>query len=378
MNKQLIICGNLCNYDLALGELFARYEMPVKIWRHIPIENQLSDSLPLHFLGKCHFISGDPKASLFTKFNEDVLVLSLTNTFYFTLGKIKTFYALSFKRVKLVNCSTGSDVTELLRSRTLTGYVYRWLWDFAQFNIIPPYPEAIKSIRTVNSKKFFILRYPYLLFPRTAKLDREGSSLVFLHASNIDFGVRDDKFGRNSTKGNDKFFKAFIRLLKQGFEAKCIVLDRGPDREIVKELISKEKVEQQFTWTDPTDSAGLQKLLSASDIVVDQFDVGGFGMIAIEAMAQGKPVMIHIDKNCWPLVYDDEPPVINCHTEDEIFHAIMKWSDREKLQDLGDRAEKWVRKHHDVHTADFSEFIMRICLAAGLEWPRPDLAKQTT
>ena len=104
--------------------------------------------------------------------------------------------------------------------------------------------------------------------------------------------------------------------------------------------------------------------------MVDQFDVGALGGIACEAMAQAKPVMIYIDKNYWPLVYDEEPPVINCHTEDEIYNAILEWADKKKLQDLSERAEKWVRKYHDVHTADFSEFILRVCLAAGLEWPR--------
>jgi hypothetical protein len=92
-------------------------------------------------------------------------------------------------------------------------------------------------------------------------------------------------------------------------------------------------------------------------------------------MSQGKPVMIYIDKNYWPLVYNEEPPVINCCTEDEIYKAILEWADRKKLQELGEKAEKWVRKYHDVHTADFSEFILRVCLAAGLEWPRKDLSK---
>ena len=52
------------------------------------------------------------------------------------------------------------------------------------------------------------------------------------------------------------------------------------------------------------------------------------------------------------------------------------YKDKKKLKDLGEKAEKWVRKYHDVHTADFSEFILRVCLAAGLEWPRKDLAEQ--
>ena len=59
-----------------------------------------------------------------------------------------------------------------------------------------------------------------------------------------------------------------------------------------------------------------------------------------------KPVMIYVDENCSKILYSDPPPILNCHTEEEIFQQIMKCSDRVFLQTLGKQAMEWVYKYH--------------------------------
>ena len=56
--------------------------------------------------------------------------------------------------------------------------------------------------------------------------------------SNIDFGVNDSGLKRNSTKGNDKFIKAFIKAYKKNKNIKCLILNRGPDKDVAKEYIN--------------------------------------------------------------------------------------------------------------------------------------------
>jgi hypothetical protein len=293
------------------------------------------------------------------------------------LFRNKTTSVLFVRKLKFISVPTGSDLSELEIQTPIRKILFLIIFKYGTTHL-PHYTNCIGVYLKYKLEKYFFAKHPYI-FQKKIPNRYYNQEIVFLHPSNLDWGETDNKVGRNSFKGNDAFLKAFARasrhLEKRNIFIKCRILYRGPDKDVAIKLICRESAERFFEWVKPTTTVKLIEYFSQSDVVIDQFNLGILGMIAMEAMAQAKPVMIHIDKNCWPLVYDEEPPVINCHTEDEIYQAILAWSDRKKLQALGERAEKWVRKYHDVHTADFSEFILRICLAAGLEWPRVDLSK---
>jgi glycosyltransferase involved in cell wall biosynthesis len=378
--NEIIICGVLCNNDIALAELLSRYSFHVKVLRlsshRAPHENNLPGKLTYFTYDNILYVEN--AAQFFRECSKANSIISI-NGYYPSIVRWRKliqdlFFCTNFK--KIINLTCGSDITELCIKNSLEGFKYRIHLKNSFYNYISPYPWAIKNLHKIFLRYFSFYRFNFfLLYPKVNKKLVE-KDVIFFHPSNLDWGVNDSNLNRNSTKGNDRFLKAFIRALGSGLKARCILLDRGPDAKEAKKIINESGYASSFEFLSTLTPHELKNVFIMSDMVVDQFDVGGLGGIACEAMAQAKPVMIYIDKNCWPLVYDEEPPVINCHTEDEIYNAILEWSDKKKLQDLGEKAEKWVRKYHDVHTADFSEFILRVCLAAGLEWPRKDLAKQ--
>ena len=118
--------------------------------------------------------------------------------------------------------------------------------------------------------------------------------------------------------------------------------------------------------SDFTDSVACNA--GTQDFGGDQFDIGWLGASAMEAMAQGIPVMIYIDESCTPLIYEKPPPVLNCKTEDDVFEAIMGNQNRQKLQKIGDISERWVRRNH-ADSSDMLELSYRICVASGIPWP---------
>jgi glycosyltransferase involved in cell wall biosynthesis len=376
----IVVCGVLCNNDIALAELLSRYGFSVKVLRQLAQKAISEDHLP----GKLKYFSFknikyiDGSLRFFYECSKANLVVSINGYYPAMMGfKAKLLSFFCFKKVNVINLTCGSDITEFVVSNTVAGRNYRNHLIKSFFNYISPYPNAIKNLFVLGLSNFAFYRFNYYLLGEFFINDKreEKEYFTFFHPSNLDWGCRDSKLGRNSTKGNDRFIRAFIRALDAGINAKCILLDRGPDKEEAKNLIKKSVYSKFFEFKDQMTPAELRENILDADIIVDQFDVGGFGGIAFETMAQAKPLMIYVDKDCWPLVYDEEPPIINCHTEDEIYNAIVEWTDRSKLKKLGEKAEKWVRIYHDVQTADFSEFILRICLGAGLKWPRKDLAK---
>ncbi len=379
-NNTIIVCGVLCNNDIALAELLSRYSLNVKVLRlfsHQAIpENNLPGKLTYFTYDNIQYVEN---ATQFLQECSKAKSIISINGYYPAVVRWRMFLRDFFFRnnfKKVINLTCGSDITELFIKNNLEGFKYRTHLKNSFYNYISPYPWAIKNLHKVFLRSFSFYRFNFFLLSSKENKISTEKEIIFFHPSNLDWGINDSKLNRNSTKGNDRFLKAFIRTLGSGLQAKCILLDRGPDAKEAKKIINESAYASSFEFRSTLTPHELKNAIIMSDIIIDQFDVGGLGGIACEAMAQAKPVMIYIDKNCWPLVYDEEPPVINCQTEDEIYKAILEWADKKKLKDLGEKAEKWVRKYHDVHTADFSEFILRVCLAAGLEWPRKDLAKQ--
>lgn len=84
----------------------------------------------------------------------------------------------------------------------------------------------------------------------------------------------------------------------------------------------------------------------------------------------GKPVLMHLDLTCSDLTYEEEPPILNCSSEAQIREMILGNLDQSPLRNLGERARNWVFANHGTEH-NMEEFICCMCLAAGLEWPRP-------
>ena len=269
----------------------------------------------------------------------------------------------------IVNVSTGSDVAELARERSRSGWVCRSLLRRAAVNYVPAYPEVVRSITALRLANFEFFRYAYWLAPCTTTRRPDGP-ILFFHPSHLDWGFTDVKPSRNSTKGNDRFFRAFFRAAANGANIRCVLLDRGPDRGVARELIAKCGYADRFEWLPPLGQAALCERMRDCDVVVDQFDVGGFGGIAIEAMALGKPVLIHIDPDTWPLVYDTPPPILACRTEDEIHQAILRSQDRTAMAALGRQAAGWVDDNYRSG-AVAKRMACKIAVITGKGWPLP-------
>ena len=85
----------------------------------------------------------------------------------------------------------------------------------------------------------------------------------------------------------------------------------------------------------------------AADCVVDQFKLGAFGGVMFKAIAVGRAVCTYLDEATLSLRYREAPPVINCHSEEEIVEAMTHLiGERSALHAIGERAKAWMRAHH--------------------------------
>ncbi len=348
------IVGSLCGFDLTLAEALSGRGLKCTVLRSREEEhtnrNVSGEITPLATFFKHFDVASvdyfDSSVAFVRKATNCKLILSVTLG---VLQGLKYLYPCKYLRSfpPIINITTGADITELIELKSLKGLLYRHHLRSSALNWIAVYPHAIKNTIRFKLPNIAFMRLPYNVPDLGATNSDTGDELLFFHPTNLDWKVRNPGTRRNSSNGNDRFIKALARAIQSGLKARCIILFRGHDREEARMLIRDLGMADHFTFLPHLDRDALFEYFAAADVVVDQFDIGGMGGIAMEAMSAHRTVITYINENCHRLLYgDDIPPVLNCWSEDEILARILECRDRELLHRKGAQGHDWVRRNH--------------------------------
>jgi glycosyltransferase involved in cell wall biosynthesis len=170
--------------------------------------------------------------------------------------------------------------------------------------------------------------------------------IICFMMSNLDFGIADHSPNRKSTKHNDRFFIALSEFIKENRNIRVVVLDRGPDKEEAKKIVHKLGLDE-FVYFHPPMSE-LQRLenIQMADIVVDQFDLGAFGLGALEALSVGKPLITFYRDDLTAVTYNDSPPILNARTSEDILIRLREAQDPHVRQEISEKARQWILRNH--------------------------------
>lgn len=278
----------------------------------------------------------------------DVLI-SLTGSFLDS--PVWSFLLIKYKIKEYYAFATGSDIREEALKNNTINKVYTYFSQAKKILLLNvDMINLISQLRFqhCNFFPFAIDTQKYIPDPNY-KFDI-NKPITFFMPSNLDWGKADNIQDRTSTKGNDKFIRAFAKALEKGLNGKLILLDRGPDKENAKHLISTLNIAKNVTFLSGMKKKDLVNMYQNSDIIVDQFIIGSFGTIGLEAMSCGKPLMIYINEDCASICYSNQlPPIINVKTEEEIYKALIKiLEDPIYLIKLGEQARKWILQKHSL------------------------------
>lgn len=137
-----------------------------------------------------------------------------------------------------------------------------------------------------------------------------------------------------------------IELAMQGLQE---IVHRYPQIEITAFAVGPEYPRYQnspgFRFISPVPHSEIVALYHAHDLIVGQFNIGSLGMVELESMACGRPVICHYVEN---QSYASPPPIINAHSATEITEKIAYLLENPpELQMIGEASRAWVAKFHD-------------------------------
>lgn len=351
--SDILITGSLVDTDLIMAEHLSRVGLRVNVVRR---PGQMKLNLPKDYVKTFsldHLYEVESPLQFVRLATKSKLLLSITGSLLNHMRELWPARKL-LNIPPIINITTGSDITELATQRfwkfdtppeqKLKAVMYRNYLKSVDINWCLPLPHGLKNIVELKLRNVvFMNGFPYLV-PK-ASVDEirlpHAKRIRFFHCSHLDWNLTNFSKTRNSTKGNDKFIRAFIRAHQEGFPIELWILDRGADRAIARDMFIKAGVDVH--WLPNLTREELYKQINLADIVVNMFAHGGAGGISFEALALGRPVMQYANPTYFQLMYGGSmPPFVNCHTEKEIYRKIIWCCETEELSQIAAVGKQWV------------------------------------
>lgn len=267
-----------------------------------------------------------------------------------------------------MNICSGSDIMERALAQGRASRIQRLTLRRAFINNISNVPGALRAAAILRLRNAYAAPGLFIV-PDVAGYDlpqwrRSPDELVVLHPSHLDWGATDAGPSRVSTKGNDRFLRgAALAAHRSSRPFRLVLVDRGPDRELARQLVGDLELSSMVTWTPALSRAQLFGAMLAADLVVDQFDVGALGGIAFEAMSLGRPVLTYLQPQCNSLYFDAETPVLNARTEEEIAEQLLLAADPDWLKARAEAVRNWVASRTNQRFVP--RYVLPMLLATG-------------
>lgn len=279
---------------------------------------------------------------LFAKRSEKATLKKLAGEYHLVQAIGATVVVAPSTEKPYVHLALSGDLRGLGLEDSPNGKAYRKALQGAA-TIFYMQPEQVRILNEISAMKREFLPYPVQVAAARPALRPANPVLRIFHPARVDWA----EFERDRLlKSGDRFYRACARFVAEGGQLELVLVDRGRESEATRRIIDKLGLAHATTWLPHLDRMELARQLMEADVVVDDFDAPSLGMIALESMAAGRPVLGYVDLAAYEIAYGDQPPIMCARTETELFASICQACDPNFREQLAAAAHYWVWTHH--------------------------------
>ena len=260
---------------------------------------------------------------------------------------------LPFLKKPYIAYATGADLVELSGGKGYSGYQVKQAQRFfknAKLVFYGPENAAIEMIKKLRLKNTIPWRQIIdIEFWSTKHNSNENAKTLKIFNPSAQQWIH--KFPGQRLKSNDVFFRGFRLFLDNGGNGIAYYVKRGQNVKETEKLLTDLKLTDKVVALEPLEYPLERKeRLEKMDIIADQFGEGIYGLIALEAMSLGKPVLTFFSKNAAKITFstdEDVPPILNCSTPEEIANHLKQMEVLQNRLKKSYESRKWIEKYHE-------------------------------
>ena len=121
----------------------------------------------------------------------------------------------------------------------------------------------------------------------------------------------------------------------------------GPRGKRSKAYCKELGIEHAVQWIRPVSEGALIEYFGASDVVVDQFEYGVFGLITPKALSCGAAVVTSYNPELNAWCFETPPPLLAASTSEDIAGHIERLrKEPARLREISHASREWVKREH--------------------------------
>ncbi|GEM_PF-1935284 len=201
-----------------------------------------------------------------------------------------------------------------------------------------------------------------------ARFLRSKYDFIIFHPSRIMLSENIKMKRTAMWKANDILIEAYKIFIENNPEIKAILIliDRPAsyDKEKLRAIINNQGLNDKVIWLKPNNGFGYSRkelagLYSISDVVADDFGIGGFGSIVVESLCFGINTLTYIDNDIAKKMYPWHPVLISKNPYEMSTILERLHYDKEFKTENASKGPGWVK---EFHTGEYvkNQYIKRL------------------
>jgi glycosyltransferase involved in cell wall biosynthesis len=303
-------------------------------------------------------------------------------TIFFVTGSDLTFFPFP-REYRLLHAGTRSKLSALVKGFWLRRGIRRVLeiWTQPYF----PFVNALNRLH-IDEARISPIYLPLVIdtdrftFDENARYHKDQNiqhiianfDFVVFHPSRLMIQDHPQLKTAGQWKRNDLLFRGFAKFIERSGARRSVLVmpDRtqSDDLPMGKEIIHKMGLDQNVLWIKPPRQEGFTRdelipIYSIADVVADDFGIGWFGSVVLEAYALSRPVVTYVDENVVSKLYPWHP-ILSANTEEGIADHLMRlYTDPEYKKEVGCKGREWIEEFHSGKkvSAIYVKKIMELC-----------------